>query len=244
MVDVIAALNSLRASTAALIRGIDAERWTDADVRADSLLPGWSRGHVMTHIARNADGISRTIAGALRGEIVARYPHGRAGRDADIEAGATRSSTELLADVRDSADRLDRVLSAVAEADAWALPTEDRTTGEYAVARWREVEVHRVDLGGSYTPADWPAEFVAYLLPELADSLAGRATGPLLVRVVEAGSLVPDLVGRTWSAGEPGEVTQATEVSGPDWAVLAWLTGRGTSAAAQLSATPDLPPWI
>ena len=241
MVDVISALSSLRASTAALIQAIEAEHWTDADVQAESLLPGWSRGHVLTHIARNADGISRTIAGALRGEVVARYPHGRAGRDADIEAGATRGSIELLADVRDSADRLDRVLSAVADADAWSLPTEDRTTGEYATARWREVEVHRVDLGGSYTPADWPAEFVAYLLPELAGSLAERADGAMRVQVTETGSVVPELVGRTWTTGEQAG---ATEVTGPDWAVLAWLTGRGDAVAGPLSSSPALQPWI
>lgn len=241
MIDVISALSSLRASTAALVQGLEAEQWTDADVHAPSLLPNWSRGHVLTHIARNADGISRTIAGALRGEIVARYPDGRAGRDADIEAGAARSSIELLADVRQSAERLDRVLSAVADADAWQLPTEDRTTGEYAVARWREVEVHRVDLGGSYTPEQWPAEFVSYLLPELAGALTERATAPLRVQVTEAGSVVPDLVGRSWSTAAPGDVT---EVSGPDWAVLAWLTGRSGAAASHVTATPELKPWI
>jgi hypothetical protein len=33
-----------------------ASRLSDADVRAPSLLPGGSRGHVLTHLARNADG--------------------------------------------------------------------------------------------------------------------------------------------------------------------------------------------
>lgn len=241
MIDVISALGALRASTAAMVHGLETERWTDADVRAPSLLPGWSRGHVLTHIARNADGISRTVAGALRGEIVARYPDGRAGRDADIDAGATRSSVDLLADVRESADRLDRVLSAVADADAWQLPTEDRTTGEYAVARWREVEVHRVDLGGTYTPADWPAEFVAYLLPELADGLAQRTSAAVRVLISEDDSLVPELVGRSWSAGNGGETTT---VSGPDWAVLAWLAGRENATSSRLASPPPLTPWI
>jgi len=54
-------LTGLRTSTAALLHGIVAERWTDADVRAPSLLPGWTRGHVLSHIARNADGITRTL---------------------------------------------------------------------------------------------------------------------------------------------------------------------------------------
>ena len=28
----------------------------ELDIAAPSLLPGWTRGHVITHIARNADG--------------------------------------------------------------------------------------------------------------------------------------------------------------------------------------------
>ena len=96
-----ASLAALRTSTAALVRGIDAEQWADEDARAPSLLPNWSRGHVLTHIARNADGIARAMSGALRGEVVRRYPNGTAGRNADIEAGAVRSVAELAADVRE-----------------------------------------------------------------------------------------------------------------------------------------------
>jgi maleylpyruvate isomerase len=242
MIDASLALPALRASTAALLQGIESERWTDDDVRAPSLLPGWSRGHVLTHIARNADGISRALSGALRGEIVARYPDGRAGRDADIEAGARRSSVDLLTDVRESSERLDRVLAAVAEADGWHLPTEDRTTGEYAVARWREVEVHRLDLGGTYTADDWPPEFVSYLLPELAESIATRSETPLAVDVTADGSVTADLPGRTWSSD--ASASDAVVVSGPDWAVLAWLIGRPGAAASQLSAAPELKAWI
>ena len=49
--------------------------------------------------------------------------------------------------------------------------------------RWREVEIHRVDLADGYGPGDWPASFVAPLLPSLLDpradrpAAAGRADG-------------------------------------------------------------------
>lgn len=241
MIEHTAALFTLRASTAALAQGIDAERWTDADVRAPSLLPGWTRAHVLSHIARNADGITRTIAGALRGEIVARYPQGRSGRDADIEAGAMRGSADLLADVRDSSERLDRVFAAVADVGGWDLPTEDRSTGEYVLARWREVEVHRVDLGGTYTPVDWPPEFVAYLLPELARTAGERASTALRIEVTPPGSVAPELVGRSWAADGDGA---AVRVQGPDWALLAWLAGRPDGVDEHLTATPSLTPWI
>jgi maleylpyruvate isomerase len=240
--DPIASLSALRASTAALLAGLEEERWTDDEVREPSLLPGWTRGHVLTHIARNADSINRTISGALRGEIVKRYPDGPEGRNADIEAGSGRSWAELVADVRDSAERLDRVLAAVAEADGWELPTEDRPAGGYLRARWREVEVHRVDLAGSYGAPDWPPPFVGYMLPYLLDRLEERVRRPLRIEITTEDCRDPDLAGRhyelTAQAGDTDVVT------GPDWAVVAWLTGRPQAAQGRLSATPDLEPWI
>ena len=38
---------------------------------------------------------------------------------------------------------------------------------DLAFARWREVEVHRVDLGLGYEPEDWPAEYVRLELREM-----------------------------------------------------------------------------
>jgi maleylpyruvate isomerase len=236
----IAALADLRTSTSDLLLGLEAERWTDADVRAPSVLPGWSRGHVLTHIARNADGIAQALSGALRGEIVPRYPLGPTGRNADIEAGSGRGVMELIADVRDSADRLDRVFGALADADGWNLPTEDRPAGDYAIARWREVEVHRVDLAGSYGPADWPAGFVSYLVPTVVERIEGVA---LRVEVSADGSVSTDLPGRVFELGEGERI----EVIGPDWAIGAWAIGRAgadSPAAQALSSTPELPSWL
>lgn len=234
----VAALPDLRSSTAALLRGLEAEQWTDADVHAPSLLPDWTRAHVLTHIARNADGISRTLSGALRGEKLARYPHGWDGRNADIEAGAVRGAAELIADVRESAERLDRVLGAVADADGWALPTDDRPAGEYVVARWREVEIHRVDLAGAYTADEWPASFLAYLLPVVVAGLAERAQGVLRVVVAAEGSRT-ELGGSVWTVGSGEPV----EVSGPDWALAAWLIGRSAAAGPTLAGAPTLADW-
>jgi maleylpyruvate isomerase len=237
--DSAATLAQLRSTTSAFVLGLESERWTDDDVRQPSLLPGWTRAHVLTHIARNADGISRTISGALRGEMVERYPDGPAGRNADIEAGSSRGVLELMADVRESAERLDRLFAALADADGWELPTPERPAGRYTTARWREVEVHRIDLGGAYGPTDWPPVFVSYLVPKLITTLDERAESALRIDVAEDGSITTDLPGQSWDIG----TGDPTEVSGPDWAILAWLAGR-PAPAAELSATPPLGPWI
>jgi maleylpyruvate isomerase len=233
-------LAALRASTAGLLAGIDAEQWSDADMRAPSLLPNWTRGHVITHIARNADGITATLAGALRGEIVLRYPDGPAGRAADIEDGAVRSAVELVDDVRESAARIDRLFGAVADADGWDLPSDTRPVRAWVKARWKEVEIHRVDLAGAYTAADWPAEFVDYLLPRMADEVGSRLDTAVRVEVDPDSSTTTDLGGKVWTAGSGDPVV----VRGPDWALLAWLIGRPMLAAGAVTATPELTPWL
>ena len=83
-------LAEFHASTDRLLAGLDADSWTDTDVAAPSRCDGWTRGHVLSHIARNADGITGTLEGALRGEIVARYPHGWDVRNKDIHDGSAR----------------------------------------------------------------------------------------------------------------------------------------------------------
>ena len=234
-------LLALRSATSELVADLGDSSWSSTEVAAPSLCDGWTRGHVLTHVARNADGIADTIAGALRGEIVERYPDGWAARNAAIAAGAGRPFGELVADVRDSALRLYSMLSDVHAVDGWELPTaEGQTPSTWVYRRWREVVVHHVDLAAGYTPDRWPPLFVASELADAAASLAQRVTGgAVLVRVTAEGSVTSDYVGKSWAAGEGSPV----EVSGPDWAVLAWLTGRGSVAASALTGSADLSAW-
>ena len=225
---VILRLGQLRSSTAALLDGLNAAQWSDADVREPSLLPGWTRGHVLTHIARNADAFAGSLAGALRSEIVRMYPGGRDERNAAIEDGAGRPAAELIADVRSAAERLDRVFAAVADADAWDRPCGAApNAGDCVPKRWQEVEIHRVDLGGDYTPEQWPAEFVQYVLDGVGTTLDERASGS--VQVTDAGVIF-------------GSGAAESTVLAPAWAVAAWLTGRGHDG--HLDAAPELSPWI
>jgi maleylpyruvate isomerase len=238
-------LDALRGSTAALLDGLAAEGWSDADARAASLLPGWSRGHVLTHLARNADAVAHTVAGALRGEHLPRYPHGVEGRNADIEAGAGRPLRELLDDVGTSAANLDGLLARAADAGAWDVLCDEWTIGAYVTARWREVEIHRLDLRGSYRADQWPAAFVSSALPTLLDGLGGRSERPLTVVVAADGSLTADLPGRSWTTGPDGSAPgdSPVTVTGPDWALLAWAAGRPDAVGDVLGAAPELARW-
>ena len=64
-----------------------AKTLSDAEVLAPSGLPGWSRGHVLTHIARNADSLVNLLTWAATGVEHPQYPSMQA-RDTAIEAGA------------------------------------------------------------------------------------------------------------------------------------------------------------
>ena len=136
---------------------------TDAQCRQPSLLPGWTVGHVLTHIARNADGMRAMVEGAARGEIAAMYPGGFEQRSADIERGAGRTAEALVDDVRISAARLELAVGSLDD-QAWA-GRGLTVMGEVAMEdiphrRRREVEVHHTDLGLGYSWEDWPADYV------------------------------------------------------------------------------------
>jgi maleylpyruvate isomerase len=135
----------------------------DDQVSRPSALPGWTVGHVATHIARNAEGHVRMLAAAARGEVAAMYPGGLAQRSNDIEAGSRRSAAELTADVTSTAAELE-VVWATMPADAWSgrgvLVGGEIVLSELPFIRWREATVHHADLGLGFSWADWDQEYV------------------------------------------------------------------------------------
>jgi maleylpyruvate isomerase len=166
-------------ATAAHARLLDAiEGLTDDQARAESLLPGWTVGHVLTHLARNADSHVRLIDGASAGEVWDQYVGGVDGRVAEIEAGAHRPAAELVADVRASNAAIEARWADASEL-AWTGEGLGAIAGPIAIAdlpfrRWREVEVHHVDLGLGHVPADWPGDYVRIELARQARTWASR----------------------------------------------------------------------
>ena len=188
---------------------------TDADARRASLLPGWSVGHVLTHVARNADSHRRRAEAALDGTVVDQYPGGYPARTAEIEAGAARPAGALVDDVRGTADELEAAWSRV-PADAWGQVSRDvsgreRPLRELPGRRWQELEVHVVDLDLGVGAVDWDDAFVASSLPPLRATLPSR---------LAPGTAPP----------AAGQLDPRTE--------LAWLYGR-----LRRPDLPDLAPW-
>jgi len=159
---VTAHLDGMREAHRALLSTIDGLGASDLEV--PSLLPGWSRAHVLAHVAANADSFVGIVAAAGRGETAVQYAGGAEGRTAGIESGARMSASALLGWVRASSSELESALDAASDV-AWRGEGASVAGARIPVAdvpfrRWREVEVHHADLGLSYGHGDWPARFV------------------------------------------------------------------------------------
>ena len=186
---------SCRAAHERMVRVLDGV--TDEVARRPSLLPDWTVAHVVTHLARNAESMHRRTEAARRGELVEQYVGGEAGRAGEIEAGAARRARQIVDDALDWANRLDDTFANLPD-DCWARPVRSVSGDEHPVAqllfrRMREVEVHLVDLGIGFTPADWSQDMVDRALPGLLEGLVERADGRALTAWLLGRGPAPDL---------------------------------------------------
>jgi maleylpyruvate isomerase len=199
----------------------------EAAVRAPSGLPGWSRGHVMTHLANFSQAMTRQVDEALAGRLIDMYDGGRPARDVAIEAGAGQSAEDLKRQVSEATTDLVRAWDEVGP-DDWARPVRHResTLRDTVYAGWRELEVHTVDLALDPTSDDWSPEFCLHLLDFL------RPRTPDNTRLVLRAGETP------WEngTGEPRVLTgKLTDLT-------AWLAGRTPQSPID-GDLPDLKPW-
>jgi maleylpyruvate isomerase len=194
------ALDACRGASSRLLETLDG--LDDATARRPSRLPDWTVGHVVTHLARNADSHIRMLEGAMAGSVADQYEGGLDGRVDDIAAGAGRPAAELVADLGRAIDDLDATWRRVPP-DVWTSGHGRMGNGELCpcaelpARRWREVEIHRVDLGLGAEPADWPEAYVELELPralaQLPDRLAPADRAVLLAWLVGRADAPPEL---------------------------------------------------
>jgi uncharacterized protein (TIGR03083 family) len=231
----------------------DARRWTrdgttlflaaadldEAALGAPSALPGWTRRHLLAHVAANAEALGNLVHWAATGEPTPMYssPSDRA---AGIERGTLLPDAELGAWLRAAAQALDDAMTKLSD-EQWQAPVltaQGRTVPATEVPwlRAREVYVHAVDLATGLSFAELPAGFCAALCD---DVIAKRrsAPGPALVFAAADTGGRWELPGQ----GEGGTVT----LSGPQAEITAYLTGRAhklTTAGGE--PAPVLGPWL
>jgi len=226
MIDHAHDLASVRDATDRLLTAVG--KLDNASVTEPSRLPGWTRGHVLAHLARNADALVNVLEGRPM------YASGDA-RDADIDRDAPRPLDVQLADVRDSAARFQEAGAAPAD---WSRIVQLRngvtdSASRVPFRRWVEVELHRVDLGIGYELEDMPAEFTGREIAFLADRFTGHPEVPP-TRLTDGT--------RVWTTGRVAEAVVAT-VTGPPADLLGWLAGRrgGSTLRVEGGRLPELP---
>jgi maleylpyruvate isomerase len=207
----------------AVLDGLD-----EAAARGPSALPGWSRGHVLTHLENFSRALTRQVDEGLAGRSIDMYDGGRPARDAAIEAGAGRPAEELRAGVRTAAADLLRAWDEVGP-DDWRRPVRHRdgTIHDTLYTGWREFEVHRVDLALGPTAVDWSPEFCLHLLEFL------RPRTPDGIRLV-----LRPTDGPGWTQGTGGPHA----VSGRLTDLTAWMAGRSPQGTID-GELPELAPW-
>ncbi len=224
------ALAELAAATHRVLERLDG--LDDAAFRTPSALPGWTRGHVATHLARNADGLGRLVTWAATGLKTPMYDSPEA-RQRDIEAGAYQPATEICDDFRASSNALADALAAFPTAAHSVELTLGSGTSivawELPLVRIRELEIHHVDLAAGYRPEDWSPAFCARTLDQVASGFSARPTMPFgWLRSTE---------GASWRIGS-GDAS----LSGPANDLLAWLLGRSSGERLTPVGRSDVPP--
>ncbi|MFJ3727417.1 maleylpyruvate isomerase family mycothiol-dependent enzyme [Streptomyces sp. NPDC090045] len=229
MTDHVHDLRSVREATDRLLTAV--AKMDNAALSEESHLPGWTRGHILAHLARNADALVNVFEGRPMYESAS-------ARDADIASDADRSLEEHLTDLRDSGARF---LATTEPDQDWSRTVELRNgvtdlAANVPFRRWVEVDLHHVDLNIGYELHHLPEEFTDREIAFLADRWSGRPdVPPVTLRAM------PDEV---WHTGG----TEGTPVvlEGPKDELLGWLAGRGLKGAHLAvvagDGLPELPP--
>ena len=235
-----AALLQARRGTAFFARKLN--ELTDDELDGGSLLPGWTRRHVVAHVGYNARAIARLVEWAATGVETPMYPSVEV-RNHEISFGATLSPTALRILFDHSAVHLSVEWRDLPDRD-WSnevKTVQGRTVpaSETVWMRTREVWIHAVDLGNGATFADIPEPVLARLLRDITGAWHARGTDAgLVVRVTGMDGAFGDI-----------DAPNPTIISGPLPAVVEWAAGRGTdgvtaSGRAATDEVPAAPKWI
>ncbi|MGV2921612.1 maleylpyruvate isomerase family mycothiol-dependent enzyme [Streptomyces alfalfae] len=226
MIDHVRDLASVRDATDRLLSA--ASKLNNDSIAEPSRLPGWTRGHVLAHLARNADALVNVLAERPMYESARQ-------RDSDIERDAPRPLAEQLDDVRESMARFEAQAALPAD---WSRTITLRngvtdSASRVPFRRWVEVELHHVDLGIGYELEDLPTEFVRRETAFLTARFSGNPDVPP-TRVTDGT--------HAWSTGRAGEPEVTVSGAAPD--LVGWLAGRrdGSALTAEGGLLPSLPP--
>ena len=239
-----AALLLARRGTAYFSRKLNELR--DDEFDHPSLLPGWSRRHLIAHVGYNARSLTRLTEWAATGVENPMY-ESREARDQEIEYGATLSPLALRNLSAHAAVHLNVEWRDLPK-KAWKAEVRTATGRAVPVSttvwmRTREVWLHAVDLNNGASFTHFPAELLDHLLADVLSNWRKRQGAEDIPNFV----LEPTdrdesrRVGAGGGDGEPEVILRGTAA-----ALARWATGRGFAGvmSADGSPVPAAPRWL
>ena len=208
---------------------------SDRDLDSASLLPGWSRRHLLAHVGYNAAALCRLMDWASTGTETPMYASAEQ-RAREIDEGSTLNAGALRNLFDHTVARLDAKWRQLPPA-AWSAQVRTAQgrlvpASETVWMRTREVWIHAVDLGGGRF-GDFPPVVLQSLLADIVDAWRRNDRGAGLVLAVEG---CPPI------AMAPAGHT--TTVAGPLAAVVRWAAGRGAVGVEIDGDADGAPRWL
>lgn len=210
---------------------------SDHDFDGATLLPGWTRRHLVAHVGYNAAALCRLLDWAATGVETPMYASTEQ-RGRQIAEGATLSAAALRNLFDHTVARLNEKWRQL-PASAWAA--EVRTAqgrlvpaAETVWMRNREVWIHAVDLDNGARFGDFPDPVLDALLTDIVAAWHRNGVGSGLV--LEVDGRAPMAVGDD----SPPHGT----VSGPLASVVRWATGRGAVGIHTTGEVGPAPQWL
>ncbi len=208
-------------------RALLAAELTQDQARATIALPGWTRGHVLIHLADLSQAFARQARYAVKNELIEVYDGGRPTRDRRIEELHGRPVEWLTERLAEGLTALEESWAALSE-DDWQRPCAYRDSPLWAtrLAWWRESALHLVDLDVGRRSEQWSAE------------LSGHVVEFLQSRLPAGTRLEATDTGQSWGEGRA--------VRGNLRALAAWISGRPAERQPQAvdgGGLPELTAW-
>jgi maleylpyruvate isomerase len=211
-----------------------------------SLLPGWTRRHLVAHVGFNARAVARLVEWARTGIETPMYTSDTQ-RAEEIEFGATLPVEALRHLAAHAAVHLDVEWRDLPE-EAWSH--EVRTAqgrlvpaSETVWIRTREVWIHAIDLRGGASTRDFPPHLHDLLLEDLirvwTRKAAGAQRGIVLEPVDRNASMTLEATGD--AAGRDPLVVRGTAAD-----IVGWGIGRSQRGVLTPDgeAPPRAPTWL
>lgn len=209
------------------------ETFRDRDLSEPSTLPAWTLGHLLTHLARNADALCNLLRWAKTGIETPMYASPQQRND-DINRGALRATAAIVDDVVATAEKFGAAQQSLLPED-WrrqVRTAQGRTipVAEVPWLRLREVAIHRVDLGARFEDLD--GAVVDLLLKDITTTLQAKPQWPSIALEATDGAFLV-------ANGTP-------VVKGTGAQLVSWLAGRASGADLTVSSgrLPALPAWL